>query len=66
MLRSINLHQVKRDHQKGGNTRRSCHRRHEPNLVAYKNLTKSSTFLMFVIKSVVAANILNFKEPLNN
>ena len=45
------------------------HRRHEPILVARKTLTKSSTYVKFVIKFVGTANItniLNFREPLNN
>ena len=47
----------------------STHRRHEPILVTCKTLTKSSTYVKFVIKFVGTANltnILNFREPLNN
>ena len=45
------------------------HRRHEPILVARKTLTKSSTYVKFVIKFVGTANLTNimkFREPLNN
>ena len=45
------------------------HQRHEPILVADKTLTKSSTYVNFVIKFVGITNltnILNFREPLNN
>ena len=47
----------------------SCHWRHEPILVTCKTLTKSSTYVKFVIKFVGPknlTNILNFREPLNN
>ena len=45
------------------------HRRHEPILVAHKTLTKSSTYVKFVIKFVGITNltnISNFRDPLNN
>jgi hypothetical protein len=45
------------------------HQRDEPILVARKTLTKSSTYVKFVIKFVGTANltnILKFREPLNN
>ena len=45
------------------------HWRHEPISVTCKTLTKSSTFVKFVIKFVGITNltnILNIREPLNN
>ena len=45
------------------------HRRHEPILVVRKTLTKSSTYVKFLIKLVGTANLTNiskFREPPNN
>ena len=47
----------------------SLHRRHKLIFVACKTLTKSSTYVKFVIKFVGPANLINisnFREPLNN